>query len=282
MNPIRSTGRPEMIKDISIGRYYRGDSVLHRLDPRVKVLLFVIYMVAVFMLKTPIGMLFSFAIVTVLAILSGIPLREIIKSVRPIIFLMLFIFLINLLTIREGEVICKFWIIEITDGGVMRAVIMTLRLFLLIVSTSILLTLTTTPLKMADALESLFGPLKVIRVPVHEMAMMMSIALRFIPTLVEETDKIMKAQASRGAEYDTGNVFVRARGYVSILVPLFVSSFKRAEDLAVAMDARCYRGGEGRTKLHPLKMRSADYVWFIVLLAMAFIPMAAEWIFTPK
>lgn len=271
-----------MIKDISIGRYYRGDSVLHGLDPRVKVILFVVYMIAVFLLTTPLGMLLSFAVVTVLALLSRIPLREIIKSVRPILFLMMFIFVINLLTIKEGQTLAKFWIIEITYGGIMRAVLMTLRLFLLIVGTSLLLTLTTTPLKMADALESLFGPLKKIRVPVHEMAMMMSIALRFIPTLVEETDKIMKAQASRGAEFDTGNVFVRAGGYVSVLVPLFVSSFKRAEDLAVAMDARCYRGGEGRTKLHPLKMRTADYIWFFVLLVLAFLPYFAEWIFAFK
>lgn len=271
-----------MIKDVSIGRYYRGDSILHRLDPRIKVILFTVYMVAVFMLTKPVGMLLSFIVVTALALLSKIPLREIIKSIRPIVFLMIFIFVINVLTIREGQTIAKFWIIEITDGGILRAVLMTLRLFLLIVSTSILLTLTTTPLKMADALESLFGPLKKIRVPVHEMAMMMSIALRFIPTLVEETDKIMKAQASRGAEYDTGNVLVRARGYVSILVPLFVSSFKRAEDLAVAMDARCYRGGEGRTKLHPLEMRPSDLVWFFILLALAFLPLLTEWIFTPK
>ena len=271
-----------MIKDVSIGRYYRGDSILHGLDPRVKVILFVVYMVAVFLLTTPPGMLVSFIVVLALALLSRIPLREIIKSVRPIVFLMLFIFVINLLTIKEGRILSKFWIIELTEGGIMRAVLMTFRLFLLIVSTSILLTLTTTPLKMADALESLFGPLKKIRVPVHEMAMMMSIALRFIPTLVEETDKIMKAQASRGAEYDTGNVFVRAKGYVSVLVPLFVSSFKRAEDLAIAMDARCYHGGEGRTKLHPLLMKSKDYLWFFILLAMAFAPVLAEWIFARK
>ncbi|NLW88154.1 MAG: energy-coupling factor transporter transmembrane protein EcfT [Clostridiaceae bacterium] len=268
-----------MIKDLSIGRYYRGDSVLHSLDPRVKVILFVVYMVSVFLLTKPIGLLFSFAVATTLALLSKIPFREIIKSVRPIVFLMIFIFVINLFTIQEGEELFRFWVIVITSGGILRACLMSFRLFLLIVSTGILLTLTTTPLKMSDALESLFGPLKKIRVPVHEMAMMMSIALRFIPTLVEETDKIMKAQASRGAEYDTGNIIVRAKGYVSVLVPLFVSSFKRAEELAVAMDARCYRGGEGRTKLHPLKMRISDYVWFFVLLILAFIPVLAEWIF---
>lgn len=153
------------------------------------------------------------------------------------------------------------------------AVLMTLRLLLLVVGTSILLTLTTTPLLMADSLESLFGPLKKIHIPVHEMAMMMSIALRFVPTLVEETDKIMKAQAARGAEYDTGNLFARAKGYVSVLVPLFVSAFKRAEELAVAMDARCYRGGEGRTKLRILRITKGDIFWlfFLSFLAIALI-----------
>jgi energy-coupling factor transport system permease protein len=163
----------------------------------------------------------------------------------------------------------SFWIVKITDDGILKAGLMALRLFLLILGTSLLLTLTTTPLLMADSLESLFGPLKKIRVPVHEMAMMMSIALRFVPTLVEETDKIMKAQASRGAEYDTGNIFARAKGYVTVLVPLFVSAFKRAEELAIAMDARCYRGGEGRTKLNVLHMKKADYFWFIFLTLLA-------------
>lgn len=267
-----------MIKDISIGRYIHRDSVLHRLDPRVKVILFALYMTTVFLLTTPIGMLISFVGIAFVCFLSKIPVREIIKSVRPIVFLMIFIFIINMLTIRSGQTLFSFWIINITDGGILRASLMALRLFLLIVSTSILLSLTTTPLKMADALESLFAPLKKIRVPVHEMAMMMSIALRFIPTLVEETDKIMKAQASRGAEYDTGNIFVRARGYASVLVPLFVSSFKRAEELAIAMDARCYRGGEGRTKLHPLKMNASDFLWLLLLSVMAFIPVFIDFL----
>jgi len=259
-----------MIKDISIGRYYQGDSILHRLDPRVKIILCFFYMVTVFMMTTVPGLLATFAVVVFLCILSAIPVDTILKSVRPIVFLLLFIMLLNVLTTRTGHPLFTWWIVKITDEGVLRAGLMALRLFLLILSTSILLTLTTTPLLMADSLESLFGPLKKIRVPVHEMAMMMSIALRFIPTLVEETDKIMKAQASRGAEYDTGNVFMRARGYVSVLVPLFVSAFKRAEELAIAMDARCYRGGEGRTKLHVLHMNAKDYFWFSFLSCLCF------------
>ena len=259
-----------MIRDISIGRYYQGDSVLHRLDPRAKIVLCFIYMVVVFMMSSVAGILATFVVVTFLCILSAIPIATILESVRPIVFLLLFVLVLNILTIRTGNPILEWGIFKITDNGVLTAGLMALRLFLLIVSTSILLTLTTTPLLMADSLESLFGPLKKIRVPVHEMAMMMSIALRFVPTLVEETDKIMKAQASRGAEYDTGNVFARAKGYVSVLVPLFVSAFKRAEELAVAMDARCYRGGEGRTKLHVLHMHRKDYFWLISLSCLAF------------
>jgi len=259
-----------MMKDISIGRYYQGDSVLHRLDPRIKIVLCSLYMIVVFMMNTPAGLIATFLVVSFLCLLSAIPVRTILASVRPIVFLLLFVLVLNILTIRTGTPIISWGVFKITDEGVLKATLMSMRLFLLIVSTSILLTLTTTPLLMADSLESLFGPLKKIRVPVHEMAMMMSIALRFVPTLVEETDKIMKAQASRGAEYDTGNVFARAKGYVSVLVPLFVSAFKRAEELAVAMDARCYRGGEGRTKLHVLHLKGKDVFWLTILSCLAF------------
>ena len=258
-----------MMKDVSIGRYVQGDSILHRLDPRVKVVLSLLYMIVIFILSTAPGLLAAFAVTVFLAILSGISLKSILQSVRPVVFLLLFIFVLNLFTIRTGTPLVVFWIVKITDQGLLKAALMALRLFLLIVGTSLLLTLTTTPLLMADSLESLFGPLKKVRFPVHEMAMMMSIALRFVPTLVEETDKIMKAQASRGAEYDTGNLFARAKGYISVLVPLFVSAFKRAEDLAIAMDARCYRGGEGRTKLHVLRMRGKDVFWLLFLTFLA-------------
>jgi len=259
------------MKDVSIGRYFQGDSILHRLDPRVKIVLCMLYMIVVFMMSTVSGILAAFLAVAFLCLLSAIPIGAILDSVRPIVFLLLFIFVLNILTIRTGNPILSWGIFKITDDGVLKAGLMALRLFLLIISTSVLLSLTTTPLLMADSLESLFGPLKKIHVPVHEMAMMMSIALRFVPTLVEETDKIMKAQASRGAEYDTGNLFARAKGYVSVLVPLFVSAFKRAEELAIAMDARCYRGGEGRTKLHVLRMQGTDYFWLITLSLLAFL-----------
>lgn len=262
-----------MIKDITIGRYYQGDSVLHRLDPRVKIFLCALYMIAIFILSTAPALIATIAVVTFLAILSAVPPRVIVGTIRPILFLLFFILVLNALTIRTGNTLFAFSFIKITDTGMKTAVLMTLRLLLLVVGTSILLTLTTTPLLMADSLESLFGPLKKIHIPVHEMAMMMSIALRFVPTLVEETDKIMKAQAARGAEYDTGNLFARAKGYVSVLVPLFVSAFKRAEELAVAMDARCYRGGEGRTKLRILRITKGDIFWlfFLSFLAIALI-----------
>lgn len=271
-----------MMKDLSVGRYYNGDSILHRMDPRVKVLLFIIYMITVFLAETPVAMLLTFAVVLVITLLSRIPLMEVLRSIKPIVFIMIFIFVLNLFTIRTGNVLWKWNILVITDAGLMRAVLLAFRLVLLILVTSLLLSLTTTPLKLSDALESLGSPLKVIHVPVSEMAMTMSIALRFIPTLVEETDKIMKAQSSRGAEYDTGNVFQRAKGYVTVLVPLFVSAFKRAEELAVAMDARCYKGGVGKTKLHPLRMKASDYIWMLVLTVLAFLPLVVDFLLKIK
>ena len=255
-----------MMKDVAIGRYIQGNSVLHRMDPRIKVILFILYMVTIFLADKPVTMLATFSVVLFLSLLSKIHPIEILRSVRPIIFIMIFIFLINIFTIRSGETLWSWWIFTVTEGGLMKGTLMTCRLLLLIVATSLLLSLTTTPLKLAEALEALGSPLKVT----------ISIALRFIPTLVEETDKIMKAQSSRGAEYDTGNVFQRAKGYVAVLVPLFVSAFKRADELAVAMDARCYQGGVGKTKLHPLRLRASDYIWFLILTIVAFIPLAVD------
>ena len=247
-----------MLENISIGRYYKADSLLHRTDPRVKSVLYVLYLAAIFIVSTPQAIAALTVVTAVQLIMGKIKPKILWTTVKPILPIAIFILIINLLTIRQGETLYEWNIIKITDYGIYRAVLMSVRLLFLIVSTSILLTLTTTPLKISDALEKLFAPLKVIKVPVHEMAMMMSIALRFIPTLVAETDKIMKAQVSRGADYDTGSFINRIKGYVTVLIPLFVSSFKRAEELAVAMDARCYRGGDGRTKLNPLKLTSTD------------------------
>lgn len=258
-----------MIKDISLGRFYDTGSILHKADPRVKIILYIVYLVAIFMIDTA-GGLALFAIVTILqVILANIPMKVIRTTVLPVLPIVTFIFVINLFTLKDGKTLWEWKIFSITDYAISKAVLMALRLLFLIVSTSILLTLTTTPLKIADALESLFSPLKVIKVPVHEMSMMMSIALRFIPTLIDETNKIMRAQISRGADYDTGALNKRVKGYVTVLIPLFVSSFKRAEELAVAMDARCYRGGEGRTKLNPLKLKKSDVTLGIVFFLIA-------------
>jgi len=258
-----------MLNDISLGRYYDTGSILHKTDPRVKIILYMLYLIAIFMIKTA-GALGVLAVITLVqVIISKIPMKIMKTTVLPVMPIVVFIFLINLLTIQDGKVLWEYWIIQITEVGLSRAALMSLRLIFLIISTSVMLTLTTTPLKISDALESLGAPLKLIKVPVHEMAMMMSIALRFIPTLIKETNKIMRAQISRGADYDTGSVFQRIKGYITVLIPLFVSSFKRAEELAVAMDARCYRGDVGRTKLNPLKLRVRDILVGLVFVLAA-------------
>lgn len=254
-----------MLKDISLGRYFEANSILHNTDPRVKIIMYVLYLVAIFMVKSP-AALIVIGIVTIIQLIAAkIPLRITMSTVVPILPLAIFIFLLNFFTIKEGNEILHWWKFTATDVSLLKGALMGFRLIFLIISTSVLLTLTTTPLKISDALESLFSPLKVIKFPVHELSMMMSIALRFIPTLIEETDKIMKAQISRGADYDTGSFINRIKGYITVLVPLLISSFKRAEELAVAMDARCYRGDVGRTKLNPLKINGRDIVVGILL-----------------
>ena len=258
-----------MFNKISLGRYYPADSFLHETDPRVKTILYAVYLVAIFIIKEPVAIGILGGIIILQLILAKITPGILWSTVKPMIPLALFIFVINVFTIREGNVLFTWKIITITDYGIGKAVIMAVRLIFLIVSTSILLTLTTTPLKMSDALEKLFAPLSVIKIPVHEMAMMMSIALRFIPTLASETDKIMKAQQSRGADYDTGSFINKVKGYITVLIPLFVSSFRRADELAVAMDARCYRGGKGRTKLNPLHLTAKDVLCGIMFTLLA-------------
>lgn len=260
-----------MLSNISLGRFVDTGSVLHKTDPRIKIILYLIYLVAVFIVNSPPALVVLFVLTMIQLITARIPLDVTWSTLKPVLPLALFIFVINLFTIKQGEVLWSWRFLTITDTGSAKAVLMALRLVFLILSTSVLLTLTTTPLKIADALESLMSPLKVFRVPVHEASMMMSIALRFIPTLIEETDKIMKAQMSRGANYDTGTFVNRLKGYVTVLIPLFVSSFKRAEDLAVAMDARCYRGGDNRTKLNPLKITGKDIAVFAAFFAGAVI-----------
>lgn len=246
------------LKDITLGQYFPGDSVIHKMDPRTKLLFTVLYIVALFTAK---GLLAYGLLMAVLAgciAVSKVRLKTILRGMRPILFIIILTAILNLFY-TPGQPLVQFWIFTITAEGIWAAVYMILRISMLITCT-FLLTYTTSPILLTDGLEMLLGPLKKIKVPVHELSMMMSIALRFIPTLIEETDKIMSAQKARGADFDTGNLFQKAKALVPLLVPLFISAFRRADELAVAMECRCYHGGEGRTRLRQLKFASRDYI----------------------
>lgn len=255
-----------MISNISLGRYYPTRSFLHQLDPRTKILASIVLMALIFMSREFLPMALIGVITLALVGLSRVPVKQVLLSLRPMLFILLFAVVLNVFTV-SGKTLFHIGPLTVSDQGVFTALRMASRLILLILNTTLLLTLTTTAIHVSDALESLLGPFKKIGFPAHEMAMMMSIALRFVPTLLEETDKIMKAQSSRGADYDTGGLISRARGLVSVLIPLFISAFKRAEDLAVAMEARCYRGGESRTRLRQMRYKANDAVFAAVLLA---------------
>ena len=247
-----------MLKDITLGQYFPGDTLAHRLDPRTKLLATVLYIIAIFLAKGPIayGVLILTLIVSVR--ISKVGARALFRGLKPVLFIIAFTAVLNLFY-TPGTVIAQLWIFRITREGVITAVAMMLRISLLIMGT-FLLTYTTSPIRLTDGLEDLLGPLKKLGVPVHELAMMMSIALRFIPTLIEETDKIMSAQRARGADFESGNLLQRAKALIPLLVPLFVSAFRRADELATAMECRCYHGGEGRTKLHVLRYETRDYL----------------------
>lgn len=262
-----------MIRDITIGQYYPAKSVLHRLDPRVKLVCTLLYLISLFLFKSIPGYLVATLFLAGIIRMSKVPFSYIMKGMKPIIMLLMITVVFNLFLTREGDIIFRAWIFTITEGGLRTAVYMAIRLIYLIAGSS-LMTFTTTPNELTDGIESLLHPLNKIRVPVHEVAMMMSIALRFIPILLEETDKIMKAQIARGADLESGNIIQRAKNMIPILVPLFVSAFRRANDLAMAMESRCYRGGEGRTKMNPLRYKQRDlaaYVVVIVYVAAVFI-----------
>ncbi|MEE1315189.1 MAG: energy-coupling factor transporter transmembrane component T [Faecalimonas sp.] len=254
-----------MIRDITIGQYYPSKSILHRLDPRVKVLGTLLYLISLFVFENlwayVVATVFLFGVIRV----SKVPFGYIVRGLRPVILLLLITVSFNLFLTKTGEVVAEFWIFQITTGGIRTAVFMVIRLIYLIIGSS-LMTFTTTPNELTDGIEKLLWPLSKIKVPVHEIAMMMSIALRFIPILLEEADKIMKAQTARGADLESGNLIQKAKAMIPILVPLFVSAFRRANDLAMAMEARCYRGGEGRTKMKPLVYAGRDYLAYGVML----------------
>ena len=254
-----------MISDITLGQFFPGKSVLHRLDPRTKIILAIMFIVGVFLASNPVAFAILLISVFFTVLISGISLKVIIKGVKPIIFILIFTALINiLLTNGEGAPLVSFWIIEIYKEGIIKSIFMAIRVMLLIIGTSTLLTYTTSPISLTDGIESLLSPLKKIKVPVHLFAMMMTIALRFIPTLVEETEKIINAQKSRGADFSSGSLIKRAKALIPILIPLFISAFRRADELAMAMEARCYRGGDNRTRMNEMAFGKYDCIGAVV------------------
>lgn len=292
-----------MLKNITLGQYYPADTPVHRLDPRTKILLSLLLLITIFLIDTAWGYLIFAGFILIASVLARVGIKTVLRSIRPLLFIIVFTFILNIFfstsemhlkswdliqlpadkVMRVGDEIIvpsNWYIVEwgwfrISVVGVLRAVEIAVRLILLIQATS-LLTLTTSPMQLTDGLESLLGPLGKIGFPVHEMAMMISIAIRFIPTLIDETDRIMKAQTARGAEFDHGGIIARAKNMVPLLVPLFVSAFKRADELAIAMEARGYRGGEGRTKMRRLHMGRNDLVAFLVCVPLCIVLI---WIF---
>lgn len=252
-----------MIRDITIGQYYPAESRIHRLDSRVKIVCTLLFLVSLFIQNSLLGYVIATIFLGAVIHLSKVPLKYIVKGLKPIVILLLFTVVMNLFLTQGGETLVHFWIFTITENGLRTSVFMAVRLMYLVAGSSIM-TFTTSPNGLTDGLEKLLHPLNKINIPVHEVAMMMSIALRFIPILLEETDKIMKAQMARGADFESGNIIQRAKAMIPILVPLFVSAFRRANDLAMAMEARCYHGGEGRTKMKPLKYKTRDWTAYIV------------------
>ena len=255
------------LKDITLGQYFPGNSPVHKLDPRTKIIAVVLYIVALFLCKSFVSYGIMLAALAASIKISKVPLKSIVGGLKPILFLAVFTAILNLFYTPGETVLVKIWVLTITLEGVLNAFFMVVRIMMLIAGT-FLLTYTTSPILLTDGLESLLNPLKKIGLPIHELAMMMSIALRFIPTLIEETDKIMSAQRARGADFESGSIIQRAKALIPLLVPLFISSFRRADELAVAMECRCYRGGQGRTRLRQLKYQGIDTAAIVLFLAV--------------
>lgn len=262
-----------MLRDITLGQYYQTESVIHRLDPRVKLVTTVCFIISLFLVKGFIGFIFAALFLLIIIKLSRVPFKFMLRGMKAIIFLLLFAVIFNLF-LTPGTAAVTFWRISITWEGIRLAATLAIRLVMLIMGSSIM-TLTTTPNNLTDGMEKLMKPLRIFKVPVHEVAMMMSIALRFIPILLEETDKIMKAQIARGADFESGNLIKKAKSLVPLLVPLFISAFRRANDLAMAMEARCYRGGDKRTKMKPLIYKSRDLISYLFVLAYMAVTITA-------
>lgn len=265
-----------MVKNISIGQYFPGDSFIHRLDPRLKLYSVLLFIISIFFIDNFLVYIPVIFLVISTILIAKLPLKMILKSLKSVMFIVLMTVVLNIF-LTPGEIIFKFWIFTITKEGISISIFMAVRIALLIMGTSVL-TLTTSPIALADGLEYSMKPLEKLKFPSHAIAMMMTIALRFIPTILEEMEKIMKAQTSRGADFESGNLLKRAKNLVPLLVPLFINSFRRADELAIAMEARCYRGGEGRTKMNALKYKTRDYismffvtVYFICIVVVKYI-----------
>lgn len=259
-----------MLKDITLGQYFPGNSPVHRLDPRTKLLLLVAYIVALFTASNWLSYAVVFVFLAVTIAVSTIPLKSILRGMKPLVLILVFTGILNIFFTSGEHIALKFWVITVYWEGLVRAFFMVARILMLITGT-FLLTYTTSPIALTDGLESLLGPLKKLRVPVHELSMMMCIALRFIPTLIEETDKIMSAQKARGADFESGKLMQRVKALVPILVPLFISAFRRADELATAMECRCYQGGDGRTKMKLLRYKLGDFKAFFLGIVMLVI-----------
>lgn len=262
-----------MIKDITIGQYVPGESFIHKLDPRIKILLSIIYIIDLFLVNSFKGYIFIMGFTLTAIIVSKVPFSYIYKGLKPIFILLIITALLNIFMTggAQGEVPLWQWkFLKVYKQGLVLAAFMIIRLVFLIIGTS-LLTLTTSPIELTDGLEKLLNPFKKFGLPAHELAMMMTIALRFIPTLMDETDKIMKAQMARGADFETGNLFSRAKNLIPLLVPLFISSFRRADELAMAMEARCYRGGDGRTRMKILKLENRDFIAITIMILLVVV-----------
>lgn len=256
-----------MLKDITMGQYFPGNSVVHRLDPRTKIIMVIVYIAALFTAKSYVSYAVMAAFLIISVKISTIKFKMLFKGLKPLIIVIAFTAVLNLFFTNGDHVIFQVWRLRLTWEGVKTAIMMMLRLVMLIMGT-FLLTYTTSPISLTDGLERLLNPLKKIKVPVHELSMMMSIAMRFIPTLIEETDKIMSAQKARGADFETGSIFERAKALLPVMVPLFISAFRRADELAVAMESRCYHGGEGRTRMNVLSFKRNDGITLAVGLAV--------------
>ena len=256
-----------MLKDITLGQYFPGNSFVHRLDPRTKLIVLVVYIVALFLAVNWVSYALMAAFLIACIKISTIPAKSFVRGMKPLMMILIFTGVLNLFFTTDGTVLVDFWFVTITTAGLQRAIFMVVRILLLICGT-FLLTYTTSPISLTDGLEALMNPLKKIKVPVHELSMMMCIALRFIPTLIEETDKIMSAQKARGADFESGSLMEKAKALIPILVPLFISAFRRADELATAMECRCYQGGEGRTKMKLLRYTSWDFRAFFISAAV--------------